>query len=488
MRKGCAELGSINKLKLVNFQSHKNTEIKFDKGLTVILGQTDQGKSAIIRALKWVLYNEPRGTDFITAGCNSCRVTLEMNDGTIITRARDKNKNRYILQKDNKKEVFEGFGNIVPLEIVKAHGIPKIQIDKDVKSAVNLAEQLEPPFLISETGGNRAKALGRLVGVHIIDAAQRATNRDLTDAEQRFKFIKKETEKISEELKDYDNISQLKTKINNLEKILKQLKQYHIRYLKLKEINKDLEEINKNLLNSKNILTKVNILEQLEHCVLKAEKHYLKFTQLSRVSTQMCKNNNFIKNEKKTLKSTKHISDIEKTYISIVDLYSNFIKVKNISSKLLSTEENMYALKEQINKTQNVKKAEENIINLNSLKEKLKKLTLLNVKIVYIDKQIIAQEKKLQTLIELIKADKQINDVSTIMSRLTVLTSLKDSISIISEAINKGEGYIASLSKNLAAMVKKYSLTLSKLSKCPTCMSPIDSQTTKKIASELLKS
>lgn len=481
-------MGSINKLKLVNFQSHRNTEIEFDKGLTVILGQTDQGKSAIIRALKWVLYNEPRGTDFITAGCNSCSVTLEMNDGTIITRARDKNKNRYILQKGDKKEVFEGFGNTVPLEIVKAHGIPKIQIDKDIKSAVNLAEQLEPPFLISETAGNRAKALGRLVGVHIIDAAQRSTNRDLTNTEQHFKFIKKEIGKIKEELKDYDNISQLKIKIDNLKKILTQLKQYHIKYLKLKEIDEKLEVINRNLLNSKNILTKFKTLNLLEQCVLKAEKYFLEFTQLSRINTRMCQNNYFIKNEKKTLKNTKHIYDIEKEHISIVDLYRNFVKVKNISSKLSSNKKDMLAWKKQINKTKNITITEENIIKLNNLKEKLKNLTLINVKIVYIDKQIMSQEKTLQTLRKLIKADKQIHDISIMLARLTTLASLKNSISMVNEAISKGESYIASLSKNLTIMVKKYSLTLNKLSKCPTCMNPIDSQTTKKIASELLQS
>jgi exonuclease SbcC len=141
-------LGLIKSLKLINFQSHKESQINFGEGLTVILGQTDQGKSSIIRALKWVLYNEPRGTDFITAGCRLCRVVLEMEDGSIIIRERDGQRNRYILTQDGEEQIFEGFGNSVPLEIIRAHGIPKIYIDRDTTSAVNLAEQLEAPFLI----------------------------------------------------------------------------------------------------------------------------------------------------------------------------------------------------------------------------------------------------------------------------------------------------------------------------------------------------
>ena len=119
-------MGCIKSLKLINFQSHRETKINFHKGLTVILGQTDQGKSAIIRALKWVLYNEPRGTDFITAGSKYCRVELEMEDGSIIIRERDGQRNRYILKQNGQEQIFEGFGNTVPFEIVKAHGIPKV--------------------------------------------------------------------------------------------------------------------------------------------------------------------------------------------------------------------------------------------------------------------------------------------------------------------------------------------------------------------------
>ena len=104
-----------------------------------------------------------------------------------------------------KKQIFEGFGSNIPLEIIKAHGIPKIHIDKDSTSAVNLAEQLEPPFLLSESGSNRAKALGRLIGVHIIDAAQRSTIKDLLETEQLKKLINNEIAATRDET-NYDDV------------------------------------------------------------------------------------------------------------------------------------------------------------------------------------------------------------------------------------------------------------------------------------------
>lgn len=481
-------MGFIRRLKLKNFQSHHNTEITFDKGLTVILGQTDQGKSAIIRALKWVLYNEPRGTDFITAGSNSCKVTLEMNDGTVITRARDKNRNRYILEKDGKKEIFEGFGNNVPLEIIKAHGIPKIQIDKDIKSAVNLAEQLEPPFLISETGSNRAKALGRLVGVHIIDTAQRFTNRDLVDAQQHFKMIKKDVEELKDELSNYDDIHQLKDKIDISNKMLKQLKQAHVRYTNLMKIKESIGIINNSISNTKEFLSKLKMLDELEQYVSKVEHYNFMFNQLIYINSKLCEVCNAMKNEEETLIKTKYLASVENMYKSCLDLYKNFIKIRNTRSQLLSSERDIQIFINQIRQTDNLAKTEKIFIKLNILKEKLEKLSMIKIELVSVNDQISIQNKEILKLSKLSGLDNQVMYIEKNILKLTNLITLKDSISIINSKIIKGENYLNDLSLQLTLMAKKYGLILKKLAKCPTCMNAIDENTVEKIMLELLES
>jgi DNA repair protein SbcC/Rad50 len=44
----------INKVRIENFQSHEDTLMEFHKGLNVITGPSDHGKSAVMRAIKWV--------------------------------------------------------------------------------------------------------------------------------------------------------------------------------------------------------------------------------------------------------------------------------------------------------------------------------------------------------------------------------------------------------------------------------------------------
>ena len=53
----------IRKLNIQNIQSHKNTELEFSPGINAIVGSSNNGKSAILRALYWVRYNRPLGID-----------------------------------------------------------------------------------------------------------------------------------------------------------------------------------------------------------------------------------------------------------------------------------------------------------------------------------------------------------------------------------------------------------------------------------------
>ena len=121
----------LQRLTIENFQSHEFTQIDFSPGFNVIVGQSDQGKSALIRALKWLIYNEPRGVDFIRVGATRSSVTILLTDGTQITRERTPSRNRYYLLIPGQEEnIFEGFGSRVPQEIQDALGMGKSKIGR----------------------------------------------------------------------------------------------------------------------------------------------------------------------------------------------------------------------------------------------------------------------------------------------------------------------------------------------------------------------
>ncbi|MDJ0270749.1 MAG: AAA family ATPase, partial [Aigarchaeota archaeon] len=74
----------VRELKLRNFISHRDTELKFTEGLTVIVGENGSGKTSILDAISYVLYKEhSRGKDenVINRRADSALVYLRFSVG-----------------------------------------------------------------------------------------------------------------------------------------------------------------------------------------------------------------------------------------------------------------------------------------------------------------------------------------------------------------------------------------------------------------------
>ena len=109
----------IQSLALKNFQSHKDTLIKFDPGVNVIVGSTDSGKSAIIRALRWLVWNRPIGDKMRSNWGGETEVIIDDELG--------RTKDEYFIRGGDEygPSSFKAFGtwdgfNIVPERLVWA--------------------------------------------------------------------------------------------------------------------------------------------------------------------------------------------------------------------------------------------------------------------------------------------------------------------------------------------------------------------------------
>lgn len=219
-------MNAISRILIENFQSHSKTEIRpaGPGSLTVITGPTDSGKTAVVRALRWVMYNEPQGSDFIRAGCDFARVTLELADGTLVARERGKSYNRYALVTEGQRRVLEGFGASVPAEVQELLGVRPVTFG-DIEVRPNLAGQLEGPFLgTSVSAGARARVLGKLAGTEEVDLALKAVGTDLYRRGQDDKRLAKELEGLETQIKAYDYLPALKAQTEALAAILATLK------------------------------------------------------------------------------------------------------------------------------------------------------------------------------------------------------------------------------------------------------------------------
>lgn len=148
----------IEKITLENFQSHKKTEMEFGPGVNVIVGPSDSGKTAIIRALRWLVWNRPSGDAFISHWADSTKVSVQI-DGKIITREKTKTENKYLLD----TMIFNAVKTDVPIDVQTLLNLGEI----------NIQQQLDRPFLLDATPGEVASHFNKIAHLDVIDTAMK---------------------------------------------------------------------------------------------------------------------------------------------------------------------------------------------------------------------------------------------------------------------------------------------------------------------------
>lgn len=202
-------MNSIEKIILVNFQSHTYSELSLSKGVNVIVGPSDSGKTAIMRALRWNMFNDPSGVEFVREGETEVSVTIRFQNKVEVERKRTRSKNQYILRQPDEEElIFEGFGKNVPAEIEEAIGIKKVMLDDKKSLPLNFSDQLDGPFLLQETDAYKAQAIGRMVGVDLLDETMRDTLRDKKQIAIRREMLEADLQETENSLKDFSDLDE----------------------------------------------------------------------------------------------------------------------------------------------------------------------------------------------------------------------------------------------------------------------------------------
>ena len=105
------EVMMIKSIELENFQKYKNREvIEFTNGVNVIHGDSDEGKSTLMRAFRWFFFDFISGHDLMNWYSKSRKMEVTINtEHHRISRIFGKNVNKYVLDNDREfKAVKQG--------------------------------------------------------------------------------------------------------------------------------------------------------------------------------------------------------------------------------------------------------------------------------------------------------------------------------------------------------------------------------------------
>lgn len=228
---------TIQSLKIENFQSHEDSTIEFSPGMSVIIGPSDNGKSAIVRALKF-LFTNSWDTSYLRAGSEVSMVAVRTQDGAEVIRIKGEKENSVSVG----ESVFDKFGIQYPAQVKEVLGCPTVRLDADNEECLNISSQFDGPFLLSETAPTKAKVLGKLVNLHYVDAALQELNSDKLHFQKNRKSLEESKESLGSELYQYADIPELKealdvagatlNDVDSLEKELVSLRKLHSSWAK----------------------------------------------------------------------------------------------------------------------------------------------------------------------------------------------------------------------------------------------------------------
>lgn len=418
----------IKKISINNFQSHENTEIEFTSGLNIITGSSDSGKTAILRAIKWVLFNEPKGTDFIRQGEKEASVSIYFEDNTIITRKKKTNKNQYIIVNNNGEEqFFEGFGNEIPKEVLHTHNIRKTVIDSSSSQCINLGEQLQGPFMISQDGKTVAKAIGKLIGMDKLDEAIKQVVKDIFNNNVRHREALKKIESLESEISLYSYLEELESKIIEKEKLLKTVKEKVARLNKLILIKDRLDIAKVDYEKSMKVLATLKNVD-------KADSNYVELLQKHFYLKTYIKS----KNQLDSLRTEK--MDLQKIMISFRDLSYVYNLTKEIDENL-----NLY-----------------------------NKIIILKGKYLEMYKRINLGKGYLSSLLSLDEAEGIYSILLKNCGMLKVLKDKNSSINNINNLLEEDNKIMLKERDFIDSLGKQYGVLLTEFKQCPLCNSPMD--------------
>lgn len=464
---------TIKKLILENFQSHKYSSLEFDQGLNAIVGPTDSGKTAIFRAIKWALYNEPQGDYFIREGESSVSVKVVFSDGVEIHRYRSKSKNGYeITYSDGSVSSFEGFGTKVPKEVYEATKMPKINLTQSENRSLNMAEQLDGPFLLGDSSSLKAAAIGKLVEADVLDYALSEVNIDLKNKKKDLKNISEEVTNIKEDLKNYIYLDDLKTTITKLEAIKEKIENKEEELKKLENIFSKYKLILENKTQLENNLKLLEKTRDSELIAYKTENLLRQKNKLEALKLEAENNNKRIKYTENILNKLVNIKESSDNYQKAQNQYNYLSKLSNINKGYRSLTSRKNTILQDIKTFENLTKLDN---NKNVLEEKIRKYTYFQraqANMTILKERIKNGNNYIEKFSNIKGAEERLKASQSLANKNAALANILIKRNQLQEKIKKEESNMEKESLLINKLKAEYKEIIATLKVCPTCNRP----------------
>ncbi len=142
----------VLKIEIKDFQSIKHAVIEVPPGITIITGKTNQGKSAVIRAIDSALFN--MGDDsMVRGGKRYSGVSLDNGKHKMVFCRDSQGKNEKTAYQFDDGPTQKKVGRSQLPEVAQMFNIRDVRMQNNTKMKINFWYQNDKPFLMDKTSG-----------------------------------------------------------------------------------------------------------------------------------------------------------------------------------------------------------------------------------------------------------------------------------------------------------------------------------------------
>lgn len=224
------------------FGLHVNKTIEFEPGLNIIVGESEDGKTTLIRAMYLLIENSPRGGEKLYQSWltdNPMLIQLKDDKNNTVKRT----KNKYYL---NGGDPLKAFGTGVPEPVRELFNFKEI----------NWQKQLDAHFVLFTTGGASAKLLNAATGMNDQEVIISEIKYKLSDSKSEIKRLKK-------------NNNEHQQTIERLSKITR----YRIKAEAILNMENDIIVLDEKTDRLENILMQLESIKEIKNKYRKVERH-----------------------------------------------------------------------------------------------------------------------------------------------------------------------------------------------------------------------
>ena len=220
-------------LKIEDFQSIGNAELEFIPGINLIVGQSNSGKTAILRAIDSVLTNPTYAKSFIKHHTNEACVTFSYDNNNVSWKKSAKGGTTYNVN----TEEYSKMGTSDLFDILPNNGFVK----SDNGEVMNIEGEWNLPFPFDRTPSELFKLFENVFCVSDSATILKSFKEEETDINKQIGDTKDKVQKAKNKLSALEELE----KEVDLPKIKRELKEFEAKAEDLFNMNNDYEIIRK---------------------------------------------------------------------------------------------------------------------------------------------------------------------------------------------------------------------------------------------------